>query len=86
VLKFFSVRQEGGDPGGVGSPGRPGVGGRNGEGGSGSFTYCNGGKGGIDRRAQWLRHPDGGFGASSGRGRRGDQDYVTRDNTDLFTA
>ncbi|WP_261269808.1 hypothetical protein [Sphingomonas sp. LC-1] len=83
MLKFFSVRQEGGVPGEPGFVGQPGRGGRAGEGGQGS-VHCHGGQRGHDRFNEYVRRPDDGRGAKSLAGARGDQDYIERDNGDIF--
>jgi hypothetical protein len=83
MLKFFSVRQEGGAAGQPGSVGQPGRGGRRGQGGSGS-VHCSGGEPGHDRFGEYIRRPDDGRGAPNVPGTRGDQDYIERDNGDIF--
>jgi len=83
MMKFFSVRQEGGPAGDPGGPGKSGTGGVGGRGGDRTF-WCGDGSPGADRTNLSLPRPDTGFGGENVAGRRGDQSYFTRDNSDLF--
>ncbi|WP_156948900.1 hypothetical protein [Bradyrhizobium sp. WSM1417] len=85
ALKFFSVRQEGGQAGTPGGPGPGGVGGPGGAGGEGS-VFCDGGSAGTDRRRMpALPRPDNGVGRQGSVGKRGTITYIARDNSDLFS-
>lgn len=83
LLKFFSVRQEGGPPGEPGGRGNPGDGGPAGGAGRGT-ARCGGGKKGTEGFGRSVARPDSGLGATSIKGERGKQDYVVRNNSDLF--